>query len=83
MVAFAFRPPVHLRDGHAIGSLSEAARVVRAHAMSHCSLTAAALLRRMESSRSEDEAQTLALEFRSWAAREGLLLTRPAPGPDR
>jgi hypothetical protein len=74
MSVFAIRPPVHLRDGHAVGSSSEAAAVVREHAMAHCSLAASVLVRRLERIETPDEAQGLALEFRAWAAREGLLL---------
>jgi hypothetical protein len=77
MHAFAICPPVHLRDGHAITSSSEAADLVRQHAMAHCSLNASVLVRRLEGIESPDEAQALALEFRAWAAREGLLLMRP------
>jgi hypothetical protein len=77
MSTFAIRPPVHLRDGHAIASSTEAARLVRDHAMTHCSLTASVLARRLERIETADEAQKLALEFRAWADREGLLLTRP------
>jgi hypothetical protein len=46
--------------------------------MNHCSLAASVLVRRLEDAQSPDEAQQLALEFRAWAAREGLLLTPPA-----
>lgn len=77
MSAFAIRPPVQLRDGHAVGSSSEAAEIVRRHAVDHCSLAASILLRSLEDVASSEEAQRLALEFRAWAAREGLLLTRP------
>ncbi|MGD9923771.1 MAG: hypothetical protein AB7V13_20365 [Pseudorhodoplanes sp.] len=77
MNASAIRPPVHLRDGHAVESLADAATVVRRHATAHCSLAAAALFRRLERMETADEAQFLALEFRAWAAREGLLLTHP------
>lgn len=77
MSAFAIRPAVRLRDGHAVESSLEAAEIVRRHAMNHCSLAASVLVRRLEEARSPDEAQQLALEFRAWAAREGLLLTRP------
>jgi 23S rRNA U2552 (ribose-2'-O)-methylase RlmE/FtsJ len=66
-----------MRDGHSIGSSLEAAAVVRSHAMAHCSLVASDLYRRLETIESADEAQRLALEFRAWAAREGLLLDRP------
>jgi hypothetical protein len=45
--------------------------------MAHCSLTAAALCRRLEQIENSDDAQSLALEFRAWAGREGLLLTHP------
>jgi hypothetical protein len=74
---------VHLRDGHAVGSSSEAAAIVRKHAIAHCSLAASVLVRRLERIETPDEAQGLALEFRAWAAREGLLLTHPraCPGP--
>jgi hypothetical protein len=77
MSAFAIRPPVQMRDGHWIGSSSEAATVVRSHAMAHCSLVASDLCRRLEAIDTTEEAQRLALEFRAWAAREGLLLSRP------
>jgi hypothetical protein len=77
MPAFAILPPVQLRDGHAIASVPEAAAVVHRHAMEHCSLAAAALFRRLEQIETSDEAQSLALEFRAWARREGLLLTHP------
>ena len=77
MPAFAIRPAVHLRDGHAIASLPEAAAILRQFAVAHCSLAASMLFRRIERIESSDEARTLALEFRAWAAREGLLLTRP------
>jgi hypothetical protein len=77
MSSFAIRPPVHLRDGHAIDSLTEAAALVRDHATAHCSLVASDLCRRLETIETLDEAQRLALEFRAWAAREGLLLSRP------
>ncbi len=82
MAIFAISPPVHLNDGHAIATSSEAAAIVRRHAMAHCSLSAATLLRRLEHiehQQPEDaaEAQRLALEFRAWAAREGLLLKSP------
>jgi hypothetical protein len=80
MSAFAIRPPVQLRDGHSIASSSEAAAVVRGYAMLHCSLIASDLCRRLEAIESSDEAQRLALEFRAWAAREGLLLSRPRKG---
>jgi hypothetical protein len=66
-----------MRDGHSIGSSMEAAAVVRNHAMAHCSLVASDLCRRLEAIETSDEAQRLALEFRAWAAREGLLLSRP------
>ncbi len=77
MSAFAIRPAVPLRDGHSVTSSSEAAAVVRRHAMHHCSLAASILLRSLEDVDSSEQAQRLALEFRAWAAREGLLLTRP------
>jgi len=77
MSAFAIRPPVQLQDGHSIVSSSEAAALVRNHAMAHCSLSASVLLRRLEAIETADEAQRLALDFRAWAAREGLLLNRP------
>jgi hypothetical protein len=77
MSAFAIRPTVHLSDGHSVASSSEAAAVVRGYALTHCSLTASVLLRRLEAIESAAEAQKLALEFRAWAAREGLLLSRP------
>jgi hypothetical protein len=77
MGAFAIRPPVHLRDGHSIMSLPEAAAIVRQHAVAHGSLVASALFRRLERIETSDEARSLALEFRAWAAREGLLLTHP------
>ena len=77
MAAFVIRPPVHMRDGHSIKSSLEAAALVREHAMVHCSLVASDLYRRLEAIDSEDEAECLALEFRAWAAREGLLLNRP------
>lgn len=77
MSAFALRPPVHLRDGHAVASSSDAADILRGYATSHCSLTASVLLRRLEAIETSDEAQRLGLEFRAWAAREGLLLTQP------
>lgn len=76
MAAFVIRPPVHMRDGHSITSSLEAAALVRNHAMVHCSLVASDLYRRLEAIDSEDEAKRLALEFRAWAAREGLLLNR-------
>lgn len=78
MSAFAIRPPVHMRDGHSIASSSEAAAIVRNHAMTHCSLVASDLYRRLDAIENVGEAQRLALEFRAWAAREGLLLGRPA-----
>jgi hypothetical protein len=81
MSAFAISPAVQLRDGHAVASSSEAADIVRRHAMDHCSLAASILLRRLEDVDSSEEAQRLALEFRAWAAREGLLLTRPIKTP--
>ena len=74
---FAIRPPVHLRNGQQIGSTSDAASIVKRHAMSHCSLVAATLLHRIEGIETGDEAASISLEFRSWAAREGLLLTKP------
>jgi hypothetical protein len=77
MAVLAIRPPVRLRDGHSVASLPEAAALVRRHAMAHCSLTAAALCRRLEQIENSDDAQSLALEFRAWAGREGLLLTHP------
>lgn len=77
MPAFAIHPPVQLRDGQAISSVPEAAAVVRQHAMKHCSLAASALFRRLELIETSDEARSLALEFRAWAAREGILLTHP------
>lgn len=77
MCAFAIRPPVQLRDGHSIASSSEAAALVRGHAIAHCSLAASVLLRRLEAIETSAEAQSLALEFRAWAAREGLLLKLP------
>jgi hypothetical protein len=77
MPAFAIRPPVQLRDGYAVTSVPEAAAIVRQHAVEHCSLTASALFRRIELIETSDEARSLALEFRAWAAREGLLLTHP------
>jgi hypothetical protein len=77
MSAFAIRPPVQLNDGYAVESSSDAAAVVRGYASTHCSLAASVLLRRLEAIESADEAQRLALEFRAWAAREGLLLSRP------
>jgi hypothetical protein len=77
MSAFAIRPAVQLRDGHSVASSAEAVAVVRGYALAHCSLTASVLLRRLEAIESADEAQRLALEFRAWAAREGLLLNRP------
>lgn len=88
MSAFAIRPPVYMRDGHPIGSSLEAAAVVRDHAVTHCSLSASDLYRRLEAIESAEEAQRLALEFRAWAAREGLLLDRPKaiavqPSPHR
>jgi hypothetical protein len=72
---------VQLSDGHSIASSSEAAEVVRGHAMAHCSLIASDLCRRLEAIESLEEAQRLALEFRAWAAREGLLLSRPRNAP--
>lgn len=88
MSAFAILPPVHLRDGYSVASSSEAAAIVRGYATSHCSLAASVLLRRLEAIETSDEAQRLGLEFRAWAAREGLLLSRPqsraiAAGPSR
>jgi hypothetical protein len=77
MPAFSIRPAVHMKHGHAIASSSEAAAVVRDHATAHCSLAASDLCRRLEALESADEAQRLALEFRAWAAREGLLLDLP------
>lgn len=77
MAAFAIRPAVHMRDGHSIESSLEAAALVRHHAIAHCSLVASDLYRRLEAIDSEDDAERLALEFRAWAAREGLLLNRP------
>jgi hypothetical protein len=77
MSAFAIRPAVQLSDGHSVASSSEAAAIVRRHATDHCSLAASILLRVLEQVDSSEEAQRLALEFRAWAAREGLLLTRP------
>lgn len=73
----AIRPPVQLRDGHSVASLPEAAALVRKHAMAHCSLSAATLCRRLEQIENSDDPQALGLEFRAWAAREGLLLTHP------
>jgi hypothetical protein len=81
MTAFAIRPAVLLRDGYSVTSSSEAADIVRQHATAHCSLIAAALLRRLERLDSSEDAQGRALEFRAWAAREGLLLQRPIDGP--
>lgn len=81
MPEFAIRPAVQLRDGHSVTSSSEAADVVRRHAMDHCSLAASILVRRLEEVGSPDDAQRLALDFRAWAAREGLLLTRPPRTP--
>lgn len=75
--ALAIRPPVYLRDGRPVSSLADAESIVRRHAVSHCSLTAAALLRQIESVRSAEEVQAISLEFRAWAAHEGLLLKRP------
>lgn len=81
MSAFAIRPAVQLRDGHLVTSSSEAADIVRRHATDHCSLAASILFRRLEEVESSDEAQRLGLDFRAWAAREGLLLTRPPRAP--
>lgn len=81
MSAFAISPAVQLRDGHSVTSSSEAAAIVRRHATAHCSLIASALFRRLEQVESSEEAHRLALEFRAWAAREGLLLTRPMTTP--
>lgn len=77
LATFAIRPPVYLRDGRPISRLSDAETIVRHHALSHCSLRAAALLRQIESTHSAEEAQAIGLEFRAWAAHEGLLLKRP------
>lgn len=81
MNAFAIRPAVPLHDGHSISSLAEAAQIVRQHATAHCSLVSSALLRRIEQVDSSEDAQRAALEFRAWAAREGLLLTCPPRTP--
>lgn len=81
MNAFAICPAVPLRDGHSVSSLPEAAHIVRQHATAHCSLVSSALLRRLEQVDSSEDAQRAALEFRAWAAREGLLLTRPPRKP--
>ena len=79
MVAdFAIHPPVHFSDGHQIDSTTQAASIVREYATRHCSLAAAALLHRIEQIETGDEAASIALELRSWAAREGLLLRVPA-----
>ena len=77
MPAFAIHPPVYFRDGNLIASISEAASIVRQYATRHCNLTASALLCRLEFTESEHDALTAALEFRSWAARERLLVTHP------
>ena len=77
MSAFAIRPPVYLRDGDPVASSVDAAALVRRHATASCNLTASVLCRRLEDIKTEEEAEQLALEFRAWAAREGLLLTRP------
>lgn len=81
MSAFSIHPPVHLTEGRPVASSSEAAAVVRRHAIAHCSLAASVLFRRLERIDSPDEAQRVALDFRAWAAREGLLLTHPKAGP--
>lgn len=77
MSAFAIRPPVYLSDGHVISSSPEAASVVKRYASLYGSLTASALFHRLEEIDSDFEAQSLSLEFCSWAAREGLLLAPP------
>ncbi len=77
MSAFVIRPPVHLHDGRAIDTSSDAAAIVRQHAMTHCSLATSVLAWQMETIETADEAQALALQFRAWASREGLLMTRP------
>jgi hypothetical protein len=79
--AFAISPAVTMCDGHSVASSSEAADIVRQHAIAHCSLIASMLFRRLEQVESSDDAERLALEFRAWAAREGLLLTRPIHAP--
>jgi hypothetical protein len=81
MSAFAICPAVRLSDGHSITSSAEAADIVRRHATDHCSLIASILCRRLEQVESSDEAQCLALDFRAWAAREGLLLSPPPRTP--
>lgn len=81
MSAFTIRPAVHMQNGHPVTSSSEAADIVRQHATAHCSLIASMLFRRLEQVELSDEAQRLALEFRAWAAREGLLLTHPIQAP--
>jgi hypothetical protein len=77
MPAFSIRPSVQMKNGRAVVSSSEAAALVRDHAMAHCSLSASDLYRRLEAIETADDAQRLALEFRAWAAREGLLLDIP------
>jgi hypothetical protein len=84
MGELAIHPPVHLviHPDEPIRSLEAAAKVVRRHAREHLDPEAEALLHRIESAATPEQADEAGAAFRAWAEAEGMLLVPPEDGPE-
>ena len=78
MTDFAINPPIHLGGSESIvRSVEQAVGFVRECAMAALDADTSELLRRLESVRSAEQAQTAGRAFREWLKRRDLLLVPP------
>lgn len=79
MAELAIHPPVHLviHPDEPIRSLEAALKVVQRHAGENPDRRTQALIRRLESASTSEEADEAGKAFRAWAEEHGLLLVPP------
>ncbi len=79
MAELAIHPPVHLviHPDEPVRSLQAALKVVQRHAGENADRRTEALIRRLESASTPEEADEVGRAFRAWAEEHGLLLVPP------
>jgi hypothetical protein len=79
MASLAIHPPVHLtiHPDEPIRTVEDAIKIVQRHAPDRQSRETQRLVAALSHAQSQEQADRVAVSFRSWAQAEGLLLVPP------